>query len=411
MSAPAATIERVMKPESAAGVARSLTGFLSLLGSSVVSALGFVVIASNRWSSFSLSCGVFIILFAQWQALGLTIAKTGIEQVVFAMVTEDDKSYLDPAGYVCRRVAWLSALFSLVVWRIFSPLAAAVAFATILLDAYSLIVMADLNARKRFRDSALANLLNYPLFFVALFVVHRLVGVDVATALLLFLLSSLVRWLYLRSRRVTGPDLVEQGCRANLEMGLQQALNYLLFRADQIMVAVLGLQAQVQEHLGMYLFLAKFPELAAGVLGIAGTVVFPMLYLKQPLDYRLLRPRAGRLALGGAAFCGGVGLSLLFYLGFWKGEGIPPQLALPFLVHALCIMLVNHITYSSLRQGYLQRLLMQLLISLAGGAFVVMWLGFNFSLLTLSWLVPIQLLAFVLLSLLLPRGTRRELYG
>lgn len=104
-------------------------------------------------------------------------------------------------------------------------------------------------------------------------------------------------------------------------------------------------------------------------------------------------------------------LSFFAYLLLWKGALIPVYLALPFLVHALCILPVNNLTYSMLRQGYLHRLLVNLALSVIVGLVLVLVLQYEFSVNTLALVVPLQLLLLVSLSLSLDWGRRRVLYG
>jgi hypothetical protein len=393
------------------GFRTAFIGFISLLSSSVISAVGFIIIASNNWVVFDSATAVFIILFVQWQSLGLTIAKTGIEQVVFAMVSENENTYLNPAKYVYDKALPLSGIFSLVVLYVFSPWAAFIAFSTILLDTYSLIIMADLNGRKKFKTTAISNLLNYPLFFVIIFTFNCFEKLSTTVTLSMFLLSSFVRWLWLKKYQIIQPGMKEVICKVNIEMGIQQALNYWLFRADQIILALVGLKMQLFGSLGMYVFMAKFPELVSGVVAIAGAVFFPRTYIKYPFDFQAIFNQIRKHVKFVFGYILVVALCLYIYINFWKGQHIPFYLLLPFLAHSLFIILANNITYSTLRQGYLQQLLSNLGIAVLAGLLVTVFVQFNLNAMTLSLIVPIQLLIFITMSFILKWGRTRELYG
>lgn len=391
-------------------IRRSLTGFASLLGSSVISAIGFVVIASRRWAVFDTELAVFIILFVQWQTLGLTIAKTGIEQVVFAVVTGDDSRYFDPRDYLFRTAMPLALLFSIAVGVVFTPWTALVAFATIVLDTYSLIVMADLNARKRFGITALSNLLNYPLFFVAIFGINCFRPLDRTSVLAVFLLSSVVRWLWMARNRTVAVNLQRSSSSISVGMGTQQALNYLMFRSDQILLALMGLRESRPADVGLYLFLAKFPELVSGVVVVAGAVYFPGMYLRYPFTLReLMRGSAQGVAVLG---CYGASLvaALAVYTLLWNGPAFPRFLLVPFLVHGFCVIMANNITYSTLRQGYLRALLRNLSAAVVAGCLLAAYVQFDASLAAVAWIVPVQLMTFILLSVFLEWGQPRELH-
>jgi len=389
----------------------ALVGFASLLSSSLVSALGFILIASNRWQLFDASVAVFIILFVQWQTLGLTVSKLGIEQVVFALVTDRSDIKINSGRYILRKVLPLSALSALAVFFVFTPWCAAVAFFTVILDTSSLIIMAELNARKYFWVTTIANLLNYPLFFLLLLLVNRFVILDVATALTIFLLTSAARWLWLYLKRIHQDGIEEVDISRTTEMGVQQVLNYLLFRFDQVLLALMGLKDQFSETIALYVFLAKFPELAAGVMVIAGTVAFPKYYVRYPIKFGELQKILQKFAALIAAYLLLFFFAVAGYTMIWKGSGVPWLLVLPFLLHSLFILPANNLTFSMLRQGYLDGLIMKLASSAAVGLVVVILVSVYRDITILAWLVPVQLLAFILLGLFFNWGRHKALYA
>lgn len=388
----------------------ALTGFASLLGSSVISALGFVIIASNRFVEIESATAVFIILFVQWQTLGLTIAKTGIEQVVFAVVTENEAAYLNPAKYVFSKAVPLSAIFSVAVFFVFTHWAAFVAFCTIILDTYSLIITADLNARKKFSITSLSNLLNYPLFFVLLFSINFYGNLSINVTLSIFLLSSVMRFVWLKCNQIVPLHMTEVCCNVNFSMGIQQGLNYLMFRADQVVLAVLGVTVQLKNDIAMYVFLAKFPELLSGILVIAGTVLFPRYYIKYPFDQKMIFSWLRNKISVILVYISMLALALYMYTYLWSGRMFPFYLMIPFVVHSLCIIVANNITYSSLRQGYLRRLLSNLAISLVAGLSLTLLACLKFTIIYLAWIVPLQLMVFIALTFSLKWGRQVGLH-
>jgi hypothetical protein len=134
------------------------------------------------------------------------------------------------------------------------------------------------------------------------------------------------------------------------------------------------------------------------------------MYIRYPFDRQALlgaiRGYSGYLA----GYAAAVTAALFAYLFLWNGQAIPLYLAVPFLVHSLCIVLVNNITYSTLRQGYLQRLLVNLTWAVLAGVVIFLFMQHDFSVRTLSWIVPVQLLLFICMSLTLSWGRNRDLY-
>lgn len=392
-----------------------LFGFLALMSSGLFAAFGFMLLASNRWAILEPAVTVFIILCVQWQTLGLTIAKLGVDNVVYAMVSKDETLSFMAGEYVLTRVLPLTMIFSVSVWFVFSPLAAISIFFTILLDSHSIMRMADLNARRRYALTAIGNLLNYPMFFFVTFVIAAFVDVTSATIAAIFVLASLARWLWLQSVDVDRQRLKKVSCRVSLGMGVQQALNYLLFRIDQIVLgttfASLATFAKSPDYLSKYLFMAKFPELVAGVMVIVGTVVFREVRIQRPVHWP-----GGHAQLDGHSLVvwGAPVLILLGsvpYVMLWEGDPIESLFVIPFLVHAICIFPANLVTYSMIRQGCLSGLLRNLVASVMIGIILVVVIAPLTHGPGLAWVVGIQLGAFIVLSYLLPWGDPRKLYA
>ncbi len=390
-------------------------GFLALMSSGLFAASGFTLLASNRWSILEPTVTVFIILCVQWQTLGLTIAKLGVDNVVYAMVSKDETLSFMAGEYVLTRVLPLTMIFSVSVWFVFSPLAAISIFVTILLDSHSIMRMADLNARRRYALTAIGNLLNYPMFFFVTFVAAAFVNVTSSTIAAIFVLASLARWLWLQSVDIDRHRLKVVSCRVSMGMGVQQALNYLLFRIDQIALGTtfvsLLIFAKGPNYLAKYLFMAKFPELVAGVMVIVGTVVFRDIHIQHPVDWlgEHTHLKGYSLAVWGAP--GLIVLMSVPYVMLWGGDPIEPLFVIPFLVHAICIFPANLITFSMIRQECLSGLLRNLIASVMMGVMLVAGIAVLKHVTVLAWVVAIQLVTFIVLSYLLPWGNPRKLYA
>lgn len=392
-------------------IRKKFIGFVSLLGTGVISAVGFILIASQRWSSFDQHLAAFIILFVQWQLLGFAVSKIGIEHLIFAVVSNNEIKYFAIGKFIRTTVVPVSAVFSVVMGIVFSPWAGFVAFASILLDSYSLIITADLNARGFYKITAISNLINYPLFFIVIFGLNfaKLLNADVALAAFLF--SSLLRALWLARRKYIPSRCEEFSSDVNLKMGIQQVFNFLLFRMDQIILAVIGLKEHFDESISMYIYMAKFPEILASIIVILGTVTFPKAYIKYPFTMLALLSQFKRYKM---FFLGYVVLFVVLifaYMKFWNGQTSPSFLALPFLLNALLIIFANNIMYSMLRQGYLHKLVVNLALAVMMGLFFSLVFIGGINIYLLSWIVPVQVLIFLLLSFSAKWGKSIELHA
>jgi hypothetical protein len=409
----------LVMPDRAAGppagrveLVRRFRGFLQLLASGVVAAAGLAAIAANRWQLLESGAAVFLLLFVQWQAFCLTVAKCGLEHLIFATVSQDPALHYDLRAAVRRRIGPLSAAVALIALLAFPPWAAAALGVAVVLDSYSLMISAEMNARSRFGTAAFANLLNYPLFFVLIYLLSRVGSAGPAQVTAAFVLTSAVRalWLGLQRRRPPGARSVFPATQ--LSIATQQVGNFALFRGDQLLLGlglVQGWLGAGPPYLAAYLFLAKLPELAAGVLNVGGTVTFPLLFGAGREARPALRGRLG--AVVAVAALAGLAVAGAAYVQLWKGSARLTLLdALPFLVNAALIFPVNAVTYSMLSRGYLSGLLRFILVGLLAGAGLALVAIATRGGPLLAWVVPLQLTGFLGAAALLGWGRRSALY-
>lgn len=396
---------------------KSIVGILSLLGSGILSGVCLTLIASNRFSLIKPSLSIFIILFIQWQTLGLTIAKLGIDQIVFASISSNRQIYFKVKEYILVRILPLAILVALVISWVFSPWAALVTFISILLDTYSLMLVADLNARGLHIKASISNLLNYPVFFLMLIGGVYFLEFQENEILFIFGLSSFFRFAWTVNNKFIPKDAKAVDCRVSIRMGVQQVLNYCLCRLDQIVLPLILEEYKFIEASHKFIFLSKFTELLSAIVVIVGAVILPKVYISYPGNfsgiYKSPRSQLNKVAiifiiLGMLS----PAVMLLTYINFGYGSSINFTYTLPFLVHSWCIFPTYVITYSMMRQGYLYGLLRNLSISIGIGL-VVFAIALYYKLSwehTLPWLVPIQLITFIALAFIFKWGVKRELY-
>ena len=387
-----------------------LFSLFKLLGSGIISALGLTLIASNRWNLLDSAIVTFVILYMTWQTLGLTITKMGIDQVIFASVSQDQTIFFGERKFFKKWVFPISAGFSILIAIIFSSWAGVVAFLTIILDTHSLMIMADLNARNHYGITAFSNLLNYPLFFIFILISSYYIKLNITIILLFFLGTSLIRWIWLNSRKTSPHGKREVTSGIGVEMGLLQVFNYLMFKLDQIVLASTLFIVANNNFLAEYLFMAKFPELVSGILTAVGTILFPKLYITYPLKSNNSLKIIKQICLNLLTVFLTVIGSLIYKL-LWNGhELLSWYFVIPFLVHSAFIYIVNNISYSMIRQGYIRRLLLNLVSSVISGFVIVVILYSQNNYSFLIWIVPLQLGLFSLFSFNIPWGKRKEIY-
>jgi hypothetical protein len=128
----------------------------------------------------------------------------------------------------------------------------------------------------------------------------------------------------------------------NYKIGLQQILNYVLFKTDQIIFHWI-ISASVFNYndldLKKFIFLSKFPEIVSGVM-VSLAVLYSIFYINSKEKYLYLISKYKNfipLAIS-LAFLG-----IFFYSFLWKDD-IISVFTLPYLIHVFLIIIVNMIT-------------------------------------------------------------------
>lgn len=383
-----------------------LIRFAGLLTSGLFSALCLSLLASQRISWISGDAIVFILLFIQWQTLALTICKFGIDQVIFAVESRDTSLRLDITHFVWTRVLVPAFFISLVVAYVFSPFSALIAFASVILDIFSLATSAELNARRKLVSTTIANLLNYPLFFVLTFSLTWFVT-DVNGILSVFLLSSVGRsyWLFTRNRKSDSTNKMR--FTAAKSMAMQQVANYAAYRSDQLILPLMVTFASV--HLASqeeYVFLAKYPEFVSSGVVLLGVILLPTLVGGVSFDrskFRLRMSTRHGLLFGAVSL--GVIVAFGAYQLVWQDDGDTDKLwihGLPFLASALLVLPVHAVSYLLLSYGYVSTMIRNLSLGLILGLVVSLASFLTFNVWILSMVVPIQLVIFLMATFVLP---------
>ena len=256
----------------------------------MISAVALTIITSNRWHLLDPQVGVRLVLFLQWQAFGLTIAKLGVDQVIFAAITDNPQRRLLTSAHMRRRAIPLALAFRVLVAAVFDPWYGLACLASMLLDTESILLLADLNARERYTSVMTASLLNYPLFFLFLFGLQVWHQVSIGLALALFVMTSITRWAWLvltRSVTTALPSLSIQGTALT---GIAPLLNFLMFRGDQVLLGTTVISTLVatvgSDFIRQLLFLGRYQELLSGGIAILTGMLLPRLHLRYPFVVR-----------------------------------------------------------------------------------------------------------------------------
>ena len=379
------------------GVRRNnLLSLLALLASGALAAAATAWFLSGRVPSVTQSTAASLSLFLTLYALSLTAVKLGTDGFILSKSAAEGGAHSLGLRRFLQWWAWPVIVLSACAiawkfgWQVWVPSMVAMHF-----DLRSVTMAAALTGAGDSTAQSIGTLLNFPVFFLGLYVASLIAPPDIATIATLFAGSSMLRYAYLsrRSRFPDGPDDIAPSVLAML--GLQQCLNYLLFRADQILLSLARnlpvLDTGSPSDLADYLVHSKAYEAACTVTMLACMVAQPRatpstVPLRSDPRPRLLGWLEAALLL--ASVCA-------LALGWFERSD---SILLPFVTAAALSLPVNRRTLQALRNDDFKRLIMALGVSLSVGLLGAALLSRPIELSRLAYLVPVQMLAFLCIA-------------
>ena len=375
---------------------------VKLLGSGLLTSLGFVLLASGKFDYISNELSVKILLFIQFQIIGITISKYGLDSLVFAKMIGDTNSVYDPLEYIKKKGILLSILCAGVYAVMYDYTYALVIFCTIVLDVYSVVAIVQMNVMKHYNYALFANIAAYPLFFGVLLVSSlffeysygQMIALYVACIFLRFLLS----WIFIMKKKKT-EDIELMELEVPFSLGIQQILNFSLFKIDQIIISLgavllvfFGIAGQDIQQI-----LSKFPELVSGVLVSLSFLYAPYLIIESREGLiTVLNKYKWILVLYGV----GLAVALCVYMLIWNGEtDLDVVYAISYLIVSVLAVFVNMVTLGYLKKNEVNILVKNLVISSGIGVFFLLIIPFLGMGRYMVCSVPIQMLFFLILRL------------
>ena len=378
---------------------------VKLLGSGLLTSLGFVLLASGKFDYISNELSVKILIFIQFQIIGITISKYGLDSLVFAKMIGDTNSVYDPLEYIKKKGILLSILCAGVYAVMYDYTYALVIFCTIVFDVYSVVAIVQMNVMKHYNYALFANIVAYPLFFGVLLVSSLFFeysyGQMIALYVVCIFLRFLLSWVFIMKKKKT-ENIELMKLEVPFSLGIQQILNFSLFKIDQIIISLgavllvfFGIMGQDIQQI---LFLSKFPELVSGVL-----VSLSFLYA----PYLIIESREGLIAVLNkykwilVLYSVGMAVALWVYTLIWRGEAdfLDIVYAVSYLIVSVLAVFVNMVTLGYLKKNEVNILVKNLVISSGIGIVFLLIIPFLGMGRYMVCCVPIQMLFFLALRL------------
>lgn len=374
-----------------------LLPLLALVGTSMLGGVFISLMTAGKFDYISSTAGANLGIFLSFQMLGVTVAKAGVDSFVLS------KASLDRAGGIYKlndvfvtKLIYLWLAFCLVAFFIlknkFELLACAV---TILFDVYSAIRIAEFSAREKYNVVTFGNISKYPLFFFLAFATSSFKEVGFNDLLLIFVLVSFIRWFMLykisSSCDYTSLPIISIGL-----LSIQQVLNYLLFRMDQVSIPILANFIKIDSgDLNKFVFFTKYPELVSYFATASGALLFPRFqtrWLNQPTNAKI-EIWAIRFFL--LCLCA---IGLIVYNMLFINESVDAYIFFALVCAAALNFEVNYCTFALVGRDCLKPLVLVLLCAVFAGAVFISLIGYANSLSLIYWGVPLQMFIFIIFA-------------
>lgn len=368
------------------------TNFFLLLLPGAISSILIFLISANRLFPNNKDYTLSLLNFYQLQMLGITIAKYGIDQIVIARLKPND--HTNTNTFFKHRVFPLALLFCIIIGFIKGWIYAAFLALIIPMEVFSILITVEWSISNRIKLTSLLTILGNPLAFILAFIAYKqnLLSVDIMFAC--FLISSFIRiilaFIYRNKGAATGIAIL------SYHVPLQQVGNYFMFRADQVIIAMgLGISFFVNRSLiTQYLFFAKFPEVASGVI----VTLAPILYRRlgdqtEASLQKLFKDKLFLLISISICIC-----QLIVSLFLFRQHAVHNDvlLFLPFVLSSLLILPANLVTYVLFKKAQVFKINILNLISCIIGLLIFGLVLLCNNIYIFSLIVPVQLLIYII---------------
>jgi hypothetical protein len=373
-----------------------VNSFLLLLPGAISSLLIFFI-ASNRLFPNDKDHTLSLLNFYQLQMLGITVAKYGIDQMVISRLNPNHQTNTN--AFFTQRVFPLTLLFCIVIGFIKGWVYAAFLALILPMEVMSILISVEWSVSNKIKFTSILTLLGNPLAFILIYLVYKKNLQSVNIMFACFLLSSLIRItlaLFFRNKGSKTEIAI-----LSYNVPLQQIGNYFMFRFDQVVIAMsLGIAFLGNKLLmGQYLFLAKFPEVASGVIVSLAPLLYRQLGNQVVTSLKnLFKNRIFLLMSICICICQ---LAVTFFVFKPRNMDNNILLFVPFVISSLLVLPTNMVTYFLLKKAAIAKINILNLISCITGVIILFISLLCANVYLFSLVVPMQLLIYIIFYQLL----------
>ena len=354
-----------------------------------------LIVSSNRLSFINPKTALFLLNVSLLLALGVTLSKYAADQMILAKLKINEKVSLKLFFY--NRVFPIIVIYVGFLFFTQKLITAMMLLICLPVEVFAIISVIEMNVSKRYFQALYINLLGYPSIFLIFILLSFFTNVNELLIISLFIgmaVLKLMLVLFSRNKGEVRDDILILSAR----VPLQQAGNYLLFRFDQVFIALNVIPSLIFSFSipQDYLFYSKFVDVFSGVTTSLSPVIIGYAQANSTeISFKpILKNKLYILISIGAV----ISLALFSYLFLKDFDLLHLLLVIPFAVSILLIVPVNFINYELYRINDLKRLNK---INLKAFLPSLILIGINLyfkSTILFAFIVPLQLFSFVVLQ-------------
>jgi len=363
-----------------------------LLFPGALSALLIFLISSNWLLPNNKDCTLLLLKFLSIQALGITIAKYGIDQIIISCLEPNGRTATN--SFFKKRVFPLTLLFCAIVFFLKGWLYAFSLLLILPMEVMAIIVTIELSVSDRIRYASLLTLLGNPLVFILSYFVYRSGFLSETMIFIFFVSSSLSRLIFSLLLRNKGNK--NEIAILSYHIPLQQVGNYFMFRLDQLIISTSLVIAFLgnQSLMIRYIFLAKFPEVASGVIVSLAPILYKRLGDRTEASLKKLFKDPLFLLLSICICICQFIVCLFIFKSHDTGNNL--MLLLPFVLSSLLILPANLVTYVLMKNATIYKINILNGISIIAGIILAGISLLSNNIYIFCMVVPVQLLIYIL---------------
>lgn len=358
-------------------------------------ALFSLAISSNRIFPSQTDSNILLLNIAQLLAFGITVAKYAADQMILSKLQSGENTSLN--NFFVKRVFPFTLFFSLIPLFSYGWISALVLLLCIPIEVFVIITIIELNISKEYFKALFISLLGYPLIFLIFIFCSFYYHLTVFDILIIFLTVSLIKLmivLFVRRKFYHSKKKKTDILFTDSMVPIQQTTNYLLFKADQVIIAsnLVRFSSLMSFLPSDYLFYTKFIELFSGITTSLSPMISGIRPEKNPI-HQLIKNKIYALVITLAMVIQVVATVILLK----SPDKVHLLMLIPFVLATMLIVPVTLINFEYYRTNNIKQANISNAISLMMG---IVLFGLSLlikSALLFSFIVPVQLLMFVVM--------------